>query len=79
MLESVVVDACIFIKGHSNTIPKVAKVYYTTEECLGEVRDQNGRDALLRLPFELKVKYPSDQAMQAGNYLVYIMIISIYY
>ena len=63
VLEHLVIDAGALIRGVN--VEKLAKNFWTTSEVLAEIRDKKARSFLLRLPFELKVREPSEKAMAA--------------
>ena len=37
------------------------------EEVMREVRDKQARDALERFPYEIKIRHPSPEAINAGR------------
>ncbi len=62
-LEVLVVDSGAIIKGHGNGFHLMAKRLVTIEEVISEIRDSKSRDMLLKLPFELEICSPSEEAM----------------
>jgi len=62
-LRQLVVDAGALIR--LETLHGLAEEFYTVQEVLSEVRDKKARRALETLPFELKVKEPSETALAA--------------
>jgi hypothetical protein len=47
----------------------LAEEFWTIEEVISEVRDSRSRALLASLPFDLKVKVPSDEAIKFGECL----------
>lgn len=41
--------------------------FWTTPEVVAEIRDKKARQHLESLPFELKLREPSDEAMKFGE------------
>eukprot|EP01041_Mallomonas_annulata_P012945 gene12945-27314_t len=64
-LEHLVLDSGAIIKGQSNLFYKTAKNIWTVEGVLTEIRDSKSRIALENLPYEIKLKAPSLQALKA--------------
>jgi RNA-binding protein NOB1 len=64
-LKCIVVDTNAIINGTS--IRPLAEEFYTCPEVLTEVRSAHSREFLSRLPFELKLMNPSEEAMKAGK------------
>ena len=62
-LEVLVVDSGAIIKGHGNDFHLMANRLVTIEEVIAEIRDSKSRDMLLKLPFELEICSPSEEAM----------------
>jgi len=62
-LEHLVVDSGAIIKGCGFGFHNVAKNFWTIPEVLDEIRDEKSRSLLMRLPFTLETKIPSDDAM----------------
>ena len=62
-LEVLVVDSGAIIKGHGSAFHTMAKRLVTIEEVIAEIRDSKSRDMLLKLPFELEICSPSEEAM----------------
>lgn len=62
-LEHLVVDSGAIIKGCGFGFHNVAKNFWTIPEVLDEIRDEKSRNLLMRLPFTLETKIPSDDAM----------------
>ncbi|KAI9209857.1 Nin one binding Zn-ribbon like-domain-containing protein [Polychytrium aggregatum] len=61
-VDTLVVDAAPLIKG--NRLEHLASNFVTIPEVLGEIRDRQARSAMATLPFELKVRAPSEEAMK---------------
>jgi rRNA maturation endonuclease Nob1 len=64
-LDVLVIDSGAIIKGHGANFHKIANRMVTVEEVIAEIRDSKSREILLRLPFELEICNPSDEAMTA--------------
>lgn len=67
-LKCLVIDTNAIINGTS--LRNMAEEFYTCPEVLYELRSAHSREFLSRLPFELKVLNPSDEAMKISNYTV---------
>lgn len=64
-LSVLVIDSGAIIKGHGGNFHTVADRLVTVEEVVAEIRDSKSREILLKLPFELEIHNPSDDAMAA--------------
>lgn len=64
-LEHLVVDSGAIIKGHGYSFHSKAKNIWTVKEVLAEIRDSKARALLETLPFELKIRSPSTEALTA--------------
>jgi rRNA maturation endonuclease Nob1 len=64
-MEHIVLDAGGIIRGHGYDFHTVGKHFWSTSECIAEIRDSKSRHLLATLPFEIKLKTPSDTAMHA--------------
>ncbi|EGF81804.1 hypothetical protein BATDEDRAFT_10084 [Batrachochytrium dendrobatidis JAM81] len=62
-VESLIVDSGPLIKGHQ--LVHLANSFYTVREVLDEIKDQNTRDMVASLPFDLVVRNPSSEAVAA--------------
>ena len=62
-LRTLVVDSGALIRGER--IAHLADDFVTVPEVLGEIRDASTRQKLAALPFELRTREPSSEAMQA--------------
>ncbi|ORY00281.1 hypothetical protein K493DRAFT_256577 [Basidiobolus meristosporus CBS 931.73] len=58
-----IVDSGPILKG--GKIGHLADHFYTIPEVFAEIRDRQSRQLLAQLPFDLKVRIPSDEALQA--------------
>ena len=63
-VKYLVVDSGAIIAG--SRLENVAEEFYTIAEVLGEIRDEKSRIALANLPFDLKTRVPSDEAIAFG-------------
>jgi hypothetical protein len=66
-LKCLVIDTNAIINGTS--LRNMAEEFYTCPEVLYELRSAHSREFLSRLPFELKVLNPTDEAMKTSKYL----------
>ena len=64
-LDVLVIDSGAIIKGHGRNFHTIANRFVTVDEVVAEIRDSKSRDLLLKLPFELEIHNPSDEAMAA--------------
>jgi RNA-binding protein NOB1 len=64
-VDNLVIDSKALIVGGLKLKDK-AQNYYTVEEVFKEVRHKQAREELNLLPFELKVRVPSEEAMKIG-------------
>ena len=64
-VKCLVIDSGAIISGHR--LEHVAEEFYTIDEVIGEIRDEQSRIALANLPFELKTRIPSDEAIAFGE------------
>ncbi|GBG29323.1 RNA-binding protein NOB1 [Hondaea fermentalgiana] len=62
-LSHLVVDAGAIIRLEN--LNNMANEFWTVREVISEIRDKNARRALETLPFDLKVREPSDEALAA--------------
>ena len=62
-LDVLVIDSGAIIKGHGMNFHRSAKRLVTIPEVIDEIRDSKSREILDKLPFELEIITPSDQAM----------------
>jgi RNA-binding protein NOB1 len=65
-LEFLVLDAGALIRGHGMSLYHKAKRVVTVPDVLSEIRDSKARDLLLRLPFEIEERIPSQSSINAG-------------
>lgn len=65
-IEKLVIDTNAIV--HGSALRHLAQEFYTCPEVLAEVRSAHSREYLERLPFELKVESPSEEAVKAGNF-----------
>ncbi|CAM9726795.1 unnamed protein product [Discosporangium mesarthrocarpum] len=63
-LTHVVVDSGAIIKGAGMTLFSSSENFWTVPEVVNEIRDKKARHHLDALPFELKLREPSDEAMK---------------
>eukprot|EP00613_Pedinella_sp_CCMP2098_P068455 CAMPEP_0171906282 /NCGR_PEP_ID=MMETSP0993-20121228/5913_1 /TAXON_ID=483369 /ORGANISM="non described non described, Strain CCMP2098" /LENGTH=515 /DNA_ID=CAMNT_0012538079 /DNA_START=19 /DNA_END=1562 /DNA_ORIENTATION=+ len=63
-LKHLVLDSGAIIHGVPEQLRPKAENFWTVPEVLGEIRDARSRKALATLPFELRTKEPSEQAME---------------
>lgn len=62
-LEYLVLDAGALIRGHGLILYKTAKKIITVPDVLAEIRDSKSRELLLKLPFEIEERIPSQSAI----------------
>lgn len=65
-LKCLVIDTNAIINGMS--LRNMAEEFYTCPEVLYELRSAHSREFLSRLPFELKIINPTEEALKFGNY-----------
>lgn len=65
LLKALVIDSGAIIRGHGTNFHRRSERFVTVQEVLEEIRDSKSRDLLASLPYELEVRSPSDDAMQA--------------
>lgn len=65
-LKCLVIDTNAIINGMS--LRNMAEEFYTCPEVLYELRSAHSREFLSRLPFELKIINPSEEALKAGEF-----------
>ncbi|CAM9780980.1 unnamed protein product, partial [Scytosiphon promiscuus] len=63
-LTHLVIDSGAIIKGAGMTLSSAAENFWTVPEVVAEIRDKKARHHLQALPFELKLREPSDEAMK---------------
>ncbi|CAB1110672.1 unnamed protein product [Ectocarpus sp. CCAP 1310/34] len=63
-LTHLVIDSGAIIKGAGMTLASAAENFWTIPEVVAEIRDKKARQHLESLPFELKLREPSDEAMK---------------
>ncbi|CAM9365732.1 unnamed protein product [Ectocarpus sp. 6 AP-2014] len=63
-LTHLVIDSGAIIKGAGMTLASAAENFWTIPEVVAEIRDKKARRHLESLPFELKLREPSDEAMK---------------
>eukprot|EP00904_Undaria_pinnatifida_P011144 jgi/Undpi1/715/HiC_scaffold_10.g04179.m1 len=63
-LVHLVIDSGAIIKGAGMTLASAAENFWTIPEVVSEIRDKKARHHLESLPFELKLREPSDEAMK---------------
>tara|TARA_A100001015_G_C15029978_1_gene732660 strand:+ start:1008 stop:3491 length:2484 start_codon:yes stop_codon:yes gene_type:complete len=63
VLLHLVLDSGAIIHGVSSSLRDKATHFWTVPEVIKEIRDKKSRAALENLPFELRLKEPSDEAM----------------
>ncbi|KAK8825088.1 RNA-binding protein NOB1 [Blastocystis sp. ATCC 50177/Nand II] len=61
--KALVLDSGVFIHGAS--VANSAETFYSIEEVMREVRDKQARGLLQRFPFEIVIRQPSPEAIQA--------------
>eukprot|EP00752_Nemacystus_decipiens_P001421 g1401.t1 len=66
-LTHLVVDSGAIIKGAGMTLASAAENFWTIPEVVAEIRDKKARHHLESLPFELKLREPSDEAMKFAS------------
>lgn len=64
-LKCLVIDTNAIINGMS--LRNMAEEFYTCPEVLYELRSAHSREFLSRLPFELKIINPTEEALKAGK------------
>lgn len=64
-LKCLVIDTNAIINGMS--LRNMAEEFYTCPEVLYELRSAHSREFLSRLPFELKILNPTEEAMKFGK------------
>lgn len=64
-LKCLVIDTNAIINGMS--LRSMAEEFYTCPEVLYELRSAHSREFLSRLPFELKILNPTEEAIKFGN------------
>ena len=74
-LEYLVLDAGVLIKGAGYDYMRKTKQVVTVEEVLNEIKDSKSRELLNKLPYEIVVKYPSQEAMTTGMLSVGFLMI----
>ncbi|KAI9278706.1 Nin one binding Zn-ribbon like-domain-containing protein [Phascolomyces articulosus] len=62
-IEQLIVDTNAIVNG--TTLQRTAKEFYTCPEIINEVRSAHSREYLSRLPFEIQVEDPTEEAMKA--------------
>jgi RNA-binding protein NOB1 len=62
-VKCLVIDTNAIINGMS--LHNTAEEFYTCPEVLAEVRSAHSKEFLSRLPFEIKLQNPSEEAMKA--------------
>ena len=62
-LKHLVLDSGALIHGIGEELRTKADEFWTCPEVIGEIRDERSRKALANLPFELRTKEPSEEAM----------------
>jgi rRNA maturation endonuclease Nob1 len=62
-LKHLVLDSGAIIHGVSTDFHSKAEQFWTIPEVIEEIRDRKSREALEKLPFELRLKEPSEDAM----------------
>lgn len=65
-LKCLVIDTNAIINGMS--LRNMAEEFYTCPEVLYELRSAHSREFLSRLPFELKILNPTEEAMKFGKF-----------
>ncbi|CAM9508932.1 unnamed protein product, partial [Hapterophycus canaliculatus] len=63
-LTHLVIDSGAIIKGAGMTLASAAENFWTIPEVVAEIRDKKARHHLESLPFELKLREPSDEALK---------------
>jgi rRNA maturation endonuclease Nob1 len=66
ILKCLVIDTNAIINGVS--LRTMAEEFYTCPEVLYELRSAHSKEFLSRLPFELKILNPTEEAMKTGNF-----------
>lgn len=64
-VNHLVIDTNAIINGM--TLKDTADFFYTCPEVMSEVRSAHSREYLTRLPFEIKVENPTEEALKAGK------------
>jgi rRNA maturation endonuclease Nob1 len=62
---TLVIDSAPLLKG--TPLRHLAQRFCTIPEVVGEIRDKNAREHIKKLPFELELITPSDEAIKAGK------------
>lgn len=65
ILKCLVIDTNAIINGTS--LRNMAEEFYTCPEVLYELRSAHSKEFLSRLPFELKILNPTEEAMKTGK------------
>lgn len=68
-LKCLVIDTNAIINGMS--LRNMAEEFYTCPEVLYELRSGHSREFLSRLPFELKIMNPTEEAIKFGKITIY--------
>jgi rRNA maturation endonuclease Nob1 len=65
---SLVLDTSSLLRGGSHKLAPLAEQFYTIPEVLAEIRDQQTRQDLTLLPFEIKVRIPDGESVRVGRF-----------
>lgn len=69
ILKCLVIDTNAIINGTS--LRYMAEEFYTCPEVLYELRSAHSKEFLSRLPFELKIMNPSEEALKTSKIFFY--------
>lgn len=72
ILKCLVIDTNAIINGMS--LRNMAEEFYTCPEVLYELRSAHSREFLSRLPFELKVLNPTEEALKFGTKTLFFYV-----
>lgn len=75
ILKCLVIDTNAIINGTS--LRNMAEEFYTCPEVLYELRSAHSKEFLSRLPFELKILNPTEEAMKTGKGIIRFMLKSL--
>ena len=64
-VKCLVVDSGAIIAG--SRLENIAEEFFTIKEVLDEIRDEGARVTLANLPYQLKTRVPSDEAIAFGK------------
>jgi hypothetical protein len=58
---------CYSLHATGSRLDHLAEEFWTVNEVINEIRDSRSRAVLASLPFELKTRVPSEEAIQFGE------------